>query len=116
MTRFLKPGDGNPRGFPRRPQDGTINAELDMTMTETVDQPKRIARYSIAILASALVYVLSSGPVLATAFWLRDVTHWDGLYRVMWIYYPLLACGPLSYPIAVYLSWWCRLFGTAPPG
>jgi hypothetical protein len=116
MTRFLKPGDGNPRGFLGHPHDGTLNARLDMTTTEPVDQSKRIARYSIAVLAAPLAYVLSSGPVLATAFWLRDATQWDGFYRVMWLYYPLLACGPLSYPVAVYLSWWCRLFGTAPPG
>jgi hypothetical protein len=31
-----------------------------------------------------------SGPVLATAFWLRELTDWVGFYAAMWLYYPLI--------------------------
>lgn len=88
-----------------------------MVTKKQTDRSRWFARYSFAALISApLVYVLSSGPVLATAFWLRDRTDWDGFYAVMWIYYPLLANYPLTYPFHVYIEWWVRLFGTMPPG
>jgi hypothetical protein len=45
------------------------------------------------ILIALATYVLSSGPVLAAAFWLRDRTGWDGFYAVMWLYFPLLVAG-----------------------
>jgi hypothetical protein len=53
--------------------------------------------------------------VLATAFWLRDKTHWDGFYSAMWLYRPLSE-GPLAYPLWFYVRWWTQLFGTMPPG
>jgi hypothetical protein len=88
-----------------------------MAAKKQAEPPRRTARHSIAALIGApLVYVLSSGPVLATAFWLRDRTDWDGFYAVMWIYYPLLANYPLTYPFHLYIDWWLRLFGTMPPG
>ena len=69
----------------------------------------------IAFLCMPFVYLLSSGPVLATAFWLRDRTDWDGFYSVTWLYWPLLE-GPLAWPIMFYIQWWTQLFGTMPPG
>jgi hypothetical protein len=60
-------------------------------------------------------YVLSCGPVLATAFWLREATSREGFYAALWLYYPLLAFGP-STPIDAYIGWWCKLFGTVGPG
>ena len=49
--------------------------------------------------------------MLATAFRLRDATHWDGFYAVLWVYYPLLAFRPMRYLFDGYISWWCWLFG-----
>jgi hypothetical protein len=63
----------------------------------------------------ALLYVISSGPVLAVAFWLREATGWDGFYLSMWIYYPLLVSGDDTWAKA-YIEWWVRLLGTVGPG
>lgn len=88
-----------------------------MATKKQTERPRWITRYSYAALICApLVYVLSSGPVLATAFWLRDMTHWDGFYAVIWIYRPLLENYPLTYPFHVYIGWWLNLFGSMPPG
>lgn len=83
-------------------------------MKKQAEHPRRTSQYSLMLFVCALVYGMSSGPVLATAFWLRDSTGWDGFYAAMWIYYPLLAFG--IQPIGAYLGWWCWLFGTMPPG
>jgi hypothetical protein len=60
-------------------------------------------------------YVPSSGPVLAVAFWLRESTGWDGFYRVMYLYYPLLVWGHGNL-IDSYIEWWVKLLGTVGPG
>jgi hypothetical protein len=81
-------------------------------------QPATLRHRLTWLLAAILLpfaYVLSSGPVLATAFWLREATHWDGFYATMWLYYPLLLFGPDSL-IASYIEWWSKLFGTVGPG
>jgi hypothetical protein len=62
----------------------------------------------------AAAYALSSGPVLASAFWLRDATGRDGLYAALYPYYPLLALG--GKPAKAYVEWWVRQFGTVGPG
>ena len=71
-------------------------------------------------LASApVLYALSSGPVMAIAFSLRDTTHHDGWYAVLLAYYPLLILdekSPAGLLVRVYLGWWCWLFNTLPPG
>jgi hypothetical protein len=67
------------------------------------------------VIGCLIVYLLSSGPVLATAFWLRDATDWDGFYSVMLVYYPLLGLGDGT-PIGTYIEWWVHLFGTVGPG
>ena len=67
------------------------------------------------LLALPVLYVLSSGPVLATAFWLREATGWDGWYAVMYLYYPLLVI-PRNNPIDSYIEFWVELFGTVGPG
>jgi hypothetical protein len=75
----------------------------------------RLGRWSVVVLGVAAVYVLSSGPVLATGFWLREATGWDGFYAVMWLYAPLLIFGPDGVLMA-YVEWWVELFGTVGPG
>jgi len=63
-----------------------------------------------------VIYVLSSGPMLGAAFRLREVTHHDEFYVVMWLYYPLLEycrCEPLG----AYIEWWVvTVFRTVGPG
>ena len=85
-------------------------------MAKLTKRPKRIASFFITAFSSALFYVLSSGPILATAFRLRESTHWDGLYSVMALYYPLLIKHPLTCPFCVYIEWWCWLLGAVGPG
>jgi len=60
------------------------------------------------ILTGAIVYVPSSGPILATAFWLREATGWDGFYAAMWLYFPLLIGGhdnPVGPFVMLYIEW-----------
>lgn len=89
-------------------------------MNEARPRKRGFVDWTAVAVATGLVYVASSGPVLATAFWLRDRTHWDGFYAMMFVYYPLLFLldvnNPLAKVIFAYLGWWCRLFGTLPPG
>ena len=77
---------------------------------------KRLSWLVILLAICPLLYVLSSGPVLGTAFWLREATGWDGFYAAMIIYYPLLTMGH-SNPISTYIEWWVvDVFGTVGPG
>ena len=41
----------------------------------------RLGRWSVVAIVLGIVYVLSSGPVMAAGFWLREATGWDGLHR-----------------------------------
>jgi hypothetical protein len=63
-----------------------------------------------------IVYVLSSGPVLAAVFWFRQATRWEGFYAAMWLYYPLLRFDGPDGMISRYIGWWCELFHTVGPG
>ena len=72
---------------------------------------KRIGFFAVLV---PPVYVLSSGPVLATGFWLREATGIDAFYAVMWIYYPILRL-PHKY-WEPYVGWWIDFFGTVGPG
>jgi hypothetical protein len=76
---------------------------------------RRVVSIAKLVVTLLLVYVLSSGPVLATAFWLREATGWNGFYAVMYLYYPLLAPGRFG-PLDAYIEWWVKLFGTVGPG
>jgi hypothetical protein len=72
-----------------------------------------------AALATGVGYIASSGPLLATAFLLREMTHWDGFYAAIYLYYPLLIAGrenPFGRAVHAYIEWWVRLFGTVGPG
>lgn len=67
-------------------------------------------------MAVPLMYVLSSGPILGLAFWLRESTGWDGFYLVMWLYYPILILGREN-PLDYYIEWWVvDVFHTVGPG
>jgi len=70
----------------------------------------------IALVAvSPVLYVLSSGPVLTSAFRLREVTHSDLWYMALWIYVPMFWALPRSV-WDPYLTWWCHVTGTVGPG
>jgi hypothetical protein len=68
--------------------------------------------------ALALVlYVLSSGPMLGMAFWLRERTGLDQFYAVMWLYFPLLKFQPVRGVVGQYIEWWVvDVFRTVGPG
>jgi hypothetical protein len=70
----------------------------------------------LGLVLAGLLYVLSSGPVIAAAFWLREATGWDGWYAIAFLYYPLLAAGAHDNPIDWYVGFWVWLFGTVGPG
>jgi hypothetical protein len=69
----------------------------------------------LGLVLALLVYILSSGPVLAASFWLREATGWDGWYASIYLYLPLFALGHNN-PIDWYIEFWVRLLGTVGPG
>jgi hypothetical protein len=86
-----------------------------MTPAKTREGIARITRPLEAIVVLTVIYVLSSGPVLASGFWLRERTGWDGFYSVIWVYAPLLMWGHWQ-PLDMYISWWCNVLHTVGPG
>ncbi len=86
-----------------------------MANREIPQDTRRFTTWMFLLLTIPVVYVLSSGPVLAAAFWLREATGWDGFYLVMFVYFPLLMMGHGN-PIDAYIEWWVELFGTVGPG
>lgn len=73
-------------------------------------------RWLVGVAMLVVVYVLSSGPVLGLAFWLRETTHDDRWYNLMWVYYPLLVWGHF-HPLDWYIEWWVvDVFHTVGPG
>ena len=74
-----------------------------------------IGSWSAGIVITLAVYLLSSGPVIATGFWLREQTDRNEFYAVIFLYYPLLVFGHGT-PVDVYIEWWVKLFGTVGPG
>jgi hypothetical protein len=71
--------------------------------------------WMLALVVGLFVYVLSSGPVIAASFWMREATGWDGWYATMLLYYPLIALGHDN-PIDWYIEFCVRLSGTVGPG
>ena len=85
-------------------------------MRDERNERRPSATFWIACLLLVLVsYVLSSGPVLASAFWLREATGRDEFYAALYLYYPLLVFGHQN-PIGAYIEWWVNLFDTVGPG
>ncbi|MBM4076298.1 MAG: hypothetical protein FJ267_11745 [Planctomycetes bacterium] len=71
------------------------------------------SRVILVIAGLLLIYVLSSGPVLATAFMLREATGDNRFYAVMWFYFPIFLMPRFLW--GGYISWWVELFGTVGP-
>ena len=84
-------------------------------MSESRKLSNLLGLWGAIVLLAVAAYVLSSGPVLAIAFWLREATGWDGFYAVIWIYYPLIALGHDN-PIDAHVEWWVRALDTVGPG
>lgn len=85
-------------------------------MIETYRHANSWQKWTVVALAVPLMYVLSSGPILGLAFWLRESTGWDGFYLVMWLYYPILILGREN-PLDYYIEWWVvDVFHTVGPG
>ncbi len=78
-------------------------------------EPNRIRGCFFWCLMAPILYVLSSGPVLALGFWLREATGRDGFYSVMFLYYPIIVLGHGN-PIDSYIDWWVAAFDTVGPG
>ena len=76
---------------------------------------RRLATFTVVALVVLASYLVSSGPVLAIAFWLRDRTGWDGFYAVMWLYMPLLLAAHGT-PAEAWFGWWVDMLGTSFPG
>jgi hypothetical protein len=76
---------------------------------------KRFYNGPCLVVLGLLGYFLSSGPVLATAFVLREATHQNQFYWAMLPYLPLLL-GDTTGISKTYIEWWVELFGTVGPG
>ena len=86
-----------------------------MNSHRQLDSTTRSAWLIVAIIACPVAYLLSSGPDLATGFWLRETTGWDGFYAVMYVYFPIPLMGHGN-PIDAYIDWWISdVFGTVGP-
>ncbi len=72
--------------------------------------------WTIAIFLVPIVYVLSSGPMIGLACWLRETTGHDEFYYVIWFYAPLFLGGHHG-PLGLYIEWWVvDVFRTVGPG
>lgn len=75
-----------------------------------------VNRWAAYALGAVFLYLLSSGPIIAAACWLREWTHNDAFYQVFWLYYPLFALGHDN-PIVWYIEFWVvDVFDTVGPG
>lgn len=87
-----------------------------MTQPPSDSDPAKQTNGLAIIALSLVVYLLSSGPMIATCFWLREATGWDGFYTGLWLYFPLFYFGQDN-PLAWYIEWWVvDVFGTVGPG
>lgn len=79
-------------------------------------EAKRLPTAIVIVVALPILYLLSSGPVIGLAFWLRNATGWDGFYYIVLLYYPLIRLDHLNV-ISQYIQWWIEdVFRTVGPG
>lgn len=79
-------------------------------------EAKRLPTAIVIVVALPILYLLSSGPVIGLAFWLRNATGWDGFYYIVLLYYPLIHLDHLNV-ISQYIQWWIEdVFHTVGPG
>jgi hypothetical protein len=95
-----------------------MNRRIAMAVREvnSANWSTAITRWSAIGVFVLVAYVLSSGPVLATCFWLRELTGIDSFYAVMWLYAPILILGHNNL-VMWYIEWWVvDVFHTVGPG
>ncbi|WP_165075427.1 hypothetical protein [Paludisphaera rhizosphaerae] len=73
-------------------------------------------RFGVLFLALTLIYILSSGPILATACRLREFTGYDGWYATFIPYWPLLTTVGRDSFVIHYIEWWFAFAGAVGPG
>jgi hypothetical protein len=85
--------------------------------TESTHHRWRFRSHLVNTAIAIVFYVLSSGPMLGLAFWLRERTGMDQFYAVMWLYYPVVVFAHKVSPIGKYIEWWVvNVFHTVGPG
>lgn len=77
---------------------------------------KPLGRLGVLFLALTLMYILSSGPILATACRLREFTGNDGWYATFMLYGPLLTTAGGDSFVIQYINWWFAFAGAVGPG
>lgn len=77
---------------------------------------KPLGRLGVVFLALTLVYILSSGPLLAIACLLREMTGADGWYAAFIPYWPLLVASGRDSYVMHYIEWWFAFSGAVGPG
>ena len=77
---------------------------------------KPLGRLSALFFGLTLIYVLSSGPILATACRLREFTGNDGWYATFIPYWPLLTTVGRDSLVGQYIDWWFAFAGAVGPG
>ncbi len=91
---------------------------MDTARPEFAERPSgrwSVGHVSSALVLTAIAYVLSSGPMLALAFKLREWTGRDEFYLAMWVYLPLIVGGHGTV-FGAYIDWWCGLLKAVGPG
>ena len=80
-------------------------------------QQRRLTDYGYAVVVLFVAYVLSSGPVIGLACWLREATGYDQFYAVFWLYLPLWYLVGNGGILGSYVEWWVvDVFHTVGPG
>ncbi len=77
---------------------------------------RRVLNAALHGIVAAAMYVLSSGPILGLAFWLREATGVDQFYFALWLYAPLFLFKHDQW-VMRYVEWWVvDVFHTVGPG
>jgi hypothetical protein len=93
-----------------------VSQEKNEFEAHEIGRSHPVARWGGYTLMFLVLYILSSGPVLGAAFWLREATHNDIFYVAIWIYFPVLYVGQHT-PFVHYIEWWVvDVFRTVGPG
>ena len=84
--------------------------------SETNEPEQRSNGCFFWLVLSGVSYLLSSGPVIALCFWLRESTGWDSFYSVLFFYFPLIVMGHGSFMNHYIEFWVVDVFHTVGPG
>lgn len=83
---------------------------------DTSDRKNR-SNWLLLTLCVVVLYLLSSGPVIALGCWLREATGNDAFYAAFWPYFPLFYCFGNHRWLVGYIEFWVvDVFHTVGPG